>query len=100
MLISLTVAIHSPIHICSSLVAQMVKRLSTMQQTQVGSLGWADPLEKEMATHASVLAWRTPWAGEPGGHDPRGCKGSGVTGARAVQLVLVFCVGVCICAHG
>ena len=76
------------------------KAFAGMRESQVRFLGWADPLEKEMATHASVLAWRTPWAGEPGGHDPRGCKGSGVTGARAVQLVLVFCVGVCICAHG
>ena len=48
------------------LVAQMVKRLSTMRETQVQSLGWEDPLEKKMATRSSILAWRIPWAEEPG----------------------------------
>ena len=43
-----------------SLVAQIVKRLPTMQETQVRSLGGEDPLEKEMATHSSILAWRIP----------------------------------------
>ena len=43
------------------LVAQMVKRLLTMQEAWVGSLGWEDPLEKEMATHSSTLAWKIPW---------------------------------------
>jgi len=38
-----------------------------MQETWVQSLGWEDPLEKEMATHSSILAWRTPWTEEPGG---------------------------------
>ena len=38
-----------------------------MQETQVQSLGWEDPLEKEMATHCSILAWRIPWTEEPGG---------------------------------
>ena len=47
-------------------VAQTVKRLSTMWETQVRSLGWEDPLGKGMATHASVLAWRIPWTEEPG----------------------------------
>ena len=50
-----------------SLVAQRVKRLPVMQETQVLSLGWEDPLEKEMATHSSILAWRIPGMGEPGG---------------------------------
>ena len=50
----------------ASLVAQTVKRLSAMQETQVRSLGWEDPLEKEMATHSSTLAWRIPWMEEPG----------------------------------
>ena len=45
----------------ASLVAQTVKRLSAMQETQVRSLGWEDPLEKEMAAHSSILAWRIPW---------------------------------------
>ena len=51
----------------ASLVAQIVKNLSAMQETQIGSLGWEDPMEKEMATHSSVLAWRIPWVEEPGG---------------------------------
>ena len=52
------------------MVAQMVKNLPAMQETkeiQVRSLGWEDPLEKEMATHSSTLAWRIPWTKEPGG---------------------------------
>ena len=51
----------------ASLVAQMVKNLAAMQEIQVQSLGWQDPLEKEMATHSSILAWRIPWTEEPGG---------------------------------
>ena len=49
------------------LVAQTVKNLTATQETQVRSLGQEDPLEKEMATHSSVLAWRIPGTGEPGG---------------------------------
>ena len=48
------------------LVAQMVKRLPTMLETWVRSLGRENPLEKEMATHSSVLAWKIPWTEEPG----------------------------------
>ena len=44
----------------------MVKRLPTMQETQVQSLGREDPLEKEMATHSGILAWKIPWMEEPG----------------------------------
>ena len=44
-----------------------VKNLSAMQETQVQSLGQQDPLEKEMATHPSILAWKVPWTEEPGG---------------------------------
>ena len=51
----------------SSLVAQMVKNLPAMQETQVRSLGWGDPLEKGMATHSSILAWTIPRTEEPGG---------------------------------
>ena len=50
-----------------SLVAKMVKPLSAMQETQVQSLGREDPVEKEMATHSGILAWRIPWMEEPGG---------------------------------
>ena len=49
----------------SSLVAQTVKHLPTMQDTRVQSLGQEDPLEKEMATHSSTLAWKIPWTEEP-----------------------------------
>ena len=50
-----------------SLAAQMVKRLPAMQETQVRSLGQEDPLEKEMTTHSSILAWRIPLTEEPRG---------------------------------
>ena len=50
----------------TSLVAQTVKRLSTMRETQVRALGWEDPLEKEMAIHSSTIAWKIPWTEEPG----------------------------------
>ena len=50
----------------TSLVAQIVKCLSTMWETQVQSLGWEDLLEKEMAIHSSTLAWKIPWTEEPG----------------------------------
>ena len=50
----------------TSLVAQTVKCLPTMQETWVQSLGWEDLLEKEMATHSSILAWKIPWTEEPG----------------------------------
>jgi len=49
------------------LVAQMVKNLSAIQETQVQPLGWEDPLEKEMTTHSSVLAWKIQWTEEPDG---------------------------------
>ena len=49
-----------------SLVAQTVKRLSMMQKTRVQSLGWEDPLEKEMAIHSRTIAWKIPWTEEPG----------------------------------
>ena len=50
----------------SSFVARMVKRLPTMWETQARSLGREDLLEKEMATHSSILAWKIPWTEEPG----------------------------------
>ena len=58
----------------SSLVAQMVKRLPTMRETQVQSLGWKDFLEKELATHSSILAWKIPWIEEPGGLQSMGSQ--------------------------
>ena len=50
----------------ASLVAQMVRNLPAMWETRVRSLGQEDPLEKEVATHSSILAWRIPWSEEPG----------------------------------
>ena len=58
----------------SSLVAQRLKHLPVMQETWVRFLGREDPLEKEMATHSSILAWRTPWTQEPGGLQSTGLQ--------------------------
>ena len=58
----------------ASLVAQMVKHLPVMCKTQVQSLSLEDPLEKEMATHSSILAWRISWTEEPGGLQPIGSQ--------------------------
>ena len=64
----------------TSLVAQMVKRLSTMQETWVRSLGQEDSMEKEMAIHSSTLAWKIPWMEELGaGYCPWGRKELGMT---------------------
>ena len=60
----------------TSLVAQ-VKSLPEVQETWVQSLGWEDPLEKEMATHSRILAWRIPWTEEPGGLQSVGLHGVG-----------------------
>ena len=56
----------------ASLVAQMVKNLPSVQETLVRSLGWEDCLEKEMAIHTSILAWRIPWTEEPCGYTVHG----------------------------
>ena len=53
---------------------QMVKNLRAVQETWVQSLGWEDLLEKEMATHSSILAWRMPWTEEPGGLQSMGSQ--------------------------
>ena len=52
----------------------MVKTLPALQETQIHSLGWEDPLEKEMATHSSILAWRIPWTEELGGLQSTGSQ--------------------------
>ena len=57
---------HSLCYTGASLVAQTVKNLPAMQENQVHSLGWEEPLEKEMSLHSSILAWRIPWTEEPG----------------------------------
>jgi len=56
------------------LVAQLVKNLPAMQKTLVSFLGWEDPLEKRMAIHSSILAWRIPWTEEPGRLQCRGSQ--------------------------
>jgi len=61
----------------ASFVAQLVKNLPAMRETWVQSLGWEDPLEKEMATHSSILAWRIPWTEQ--GYSPWGRKESDTT---------------------
>ena len=58
----------------ASLMAQMVKNLPAVQETSDGSLGWGGPLEKGMATHSSILAWRIPWTEEPGGLQSMGLQ--------------------------
>ena len=63
----------------TSLMVQTVRSLPAMQETQVWSLGWEEPLEKEMATHPSILTWRIPWTEEPGSYSPWSRKGSDVT---------------------
>jgi len=55
-------------------MAQTVKNLPAMQETQVRSLSWEDPLEKEMVNHSSILAWRVPWIKEPGGLQSMGSQ--------------------------
>ena len=57
----------SPAFVWTSLVAEIVKNLLAVQDIQVQSLGWEDPLEDGMATHSGILAWRIPWTEEPGG---------------------------------
>ena len=58
--------VSSPGRYCTSLVAHMVKRLPTMREAQVQSLGWENLLEKEMATHSGIVAWKIPWMEVPG----------------------------------
>ena len=64
----------------------MVKRLPTMQETLVQSLGQGDPLEKGMATHSSILAWKIPWTEESGRLQPWGCRESDTTEQCSTQV--------------
>ena len=66
----------------TSLVAQTVKRLSTMWGTRVRSLGWEDPLEKKMAIHSSTIAWKIPWTEEPGRLQSKGSQRVGHDNTR------------------
>ena len=60
-------------------MAQLVKNLPAVQETGVQFMGWEDSLEKEMATHSSILAWRIPWTEEPGGLQSIGSQESDMT---------------------
>ena len=73
-------------------MAQMVKCLPAMWETWVLSLGREDPLEKEMATHSGILAWRIPWTEEPGGLQSTGSLGVGQT-ERLPFLFPLSCIG-------
>ena len=59
-----------------------------MQEARVGFLGPEDPLEKEMATHSSILAWEIPWAEKPGGYSPWGCKELDMTERTQCSLTI------------
>ena len=76
----------------ASLVAQRLKRLPPMQETRVRSLGWEDPLEKEMVTHSSILAWRIPWTEESGGLQFTGSQRVGHYSATSLWGI-AECVG-------
>ena len=69
-------------------MAQTVKRLPAVRETWVQSLGWEDPLEKQMATHSSTLAWRIPWMEEPGGLQSMGSQRVGHHWATSLSLEL------------
>ena len=71
-------------------MAQTVKRLSTMRETWVRSLGWEDPLEKEMAIHSSTIAWKIPWTEEPGRLQSMGSQRVGHNWATSLSLSLNF----------
>ena len=67
-------------------MAQLVKNLPAIQETQVWSLNWEDPLEEGMATHSSILAWKVPWTEEPGGYSPWGCTELAMTERLILSL--------------
>ena len=96
------------LYIGASLVAQMVKSLPAKWENQVWSLGWEDLLEKEMATHFSILAWRTPWMKQPGGLQFTGsqkvrCDWATLTHTSALQCCVSFCYTMkwisCMCTY-
>ena len=93
----------------ASLVAQMVKNLPAMQETQLSSLDQKDPLEKGMATYSSILAWRIAWSEEPGGLQLMGSQRVGHDGVTNTHMQLIkvdiiftltFCLTVSHCSHG
>ena len=78
----------------TSLLAQMVKCLPTMQETWGQSLGWEDLLEKEMATHSSILAWKIPWTEEPGRLQSMGSQRVRHDWANSLSLSLCYSLDV------
>ena len=88
----------------ASPAAQRLKCLPGMQETRVQSLSWEDPLEKEMATHSSTLAWRIPWSEEPGRLQSMGLQRVGhdwVTSLFSFLCMYVYniCIFVAVCAY-
>ena len=81
-------------------MAQTVKRLSTMWETRVRSLGREDPLEKEMATHSSTLAWKIPWTEEPGRLHLWGRKESDTTEGLHFLSSFTRIYGMCVYVQG
>ena len=81
-------------HPGASVVAQTVKHLPAMQKTRVQSLGWENPLEKEMATHSSVDAWKIPWTEEPSGLQSMGSQRVNMTEqlTHMGHPMLIFCI--------
>ena len=77
----------------ASLVAQRLKRLPPMRETQVRSLGWEDPLQKEMVTHSSILAWRIPWTEKPGRLQFTGSQRVGHDWMTSLSLFLALALG-------
>ena len=81
----------------ASLVAQSVKNLPAVQETRVQSLGWEDPLEKKMATHSSILAWKISWTEEPGGLQSMGSQRVGHDWATNTYLLYWLCQNLWLC---
>ena len=79
----------------SSLVAQRLKCLPPMQETRVQPLGWEDPLEKEMVTHSSILAWRIPWREMPGRLQSTGSQRVGQDWATSLTYFVILRTEVC-----
>ena len=82
------------------LVAQSVKNLPAVQETRVWFLGWEDPLEKEMATYSSILAWQVSWTEEPGGLQYVGSQRVRHDWATNTHLLTIFIIMQCICLVG
>ena len=83
----------------ASLVAQLVKNRTIMQETWVQSLGWEDSLEKEITMHSNILAWKIPWTEKPAGYSPWGRRVGHDLATKTPPLVLVW-IRFCMCLWG